>query len=284
MSNRTLRYALLSGLALVAASVAVHATDKPKPAPVKVGVKPPALPSLTAAQIVERNVAARGGLAAWQAARTMAWRGSMGAGGSTYAVVTPKGKLEQKEREEIQLPFRLEFKRPLKSRLELDFNGQTAVQVYDGSAGWKLRPYLGRNNWDAFTPDELKQAAVEPGIDGWLMGYAAKGTRIEAAGTAMVEDHAAYKLKVTRKDGQVRRVWVDGQSFLEIKQDGDPRKLDGKPHAVAVYLRDYRNDRGLMIPHVQETVVEGVKKTEKVTIASVTVNPQLDDARFAKGN
>ena len=284
MSNRTLRYALLSGLALVAASVAVHATDKPKPAPVKVGVKPPALPSLTAAQIVERNVAARGGLAAWQAARTMAWRGSMGAGGSTYAVVTPKGKLEQKEREEIQLPFRLEFKRPLKSRLELDFNGQTAVQVYDGSAGWKLRPYLGRNNWDAFTPDELKQAAVEPGIDGWLMGYAAKGTRIEAAGTAMVEDHAAYKLKVTRKDGQVRRVWVDGQSFLEIKQDGDPRKLDGKPHAVAVYLRDYRNDRGLMIPHVQETVVEGVKKTEKVTIESVTVNPQLDDARFAKGN
>ena len=284
MSNRTLRYALLSGLALVAASVAVHATDKPKPAPVKVGVKPPALPSLTAAQIVERNVAARGGLAAWQAARTMVWRGSMGAGGSTYAVVTPKGKLEQKEREEIQLPFRLEFKRPLKSRLELDFNGQTAVQVYDGSAGWKRRPYLGRNNWDAFTPDELKQAAVEPGIDGWLMGYAAKGTRIEAAGTAMVEDHAAYKLKVTRKDGQVRRVWVDGQSFLEIKQDGDPRKLDGKPHAVAVYLRDYRNDRGLMIPHVQETVVEGVKKTEKVTIASVTVNPQLDDARFAKGN
>ena len=49
MSNRTLRYALLSGLALVAASVAVHATDKPKPAPVagaapvKVAVKPPAL-------------------------------------------------------------------------------------------------------------------------------------------------------------------------------------------------------------------------------------------------
>jgi len=37
----------------------------------------------------------------------------MGAGGTTYMTVTPKGKLQQKEREEVQLPYRLEFKRPL---------------------------------------------------------------------------------------------------------------------------------------------------------------------------
>jgi outer membrane lipoprotein-sorting protein len=260
-------------------------TAKPAPRPVHAVGKPvaPVLPALTAAQIVDRNVAARGGLAAWQAAKAISWKGTMGAGGRTYMTVTDKAKLEQKEREEMQLPFRFEFKRPLKSRLELDFNGQTAVQVFDGTHGWKLRPFLGRNNWDAFTADELKQASMEPGMDGWLIDYAARGAKVVAAGTELVEDHAAYKLKVTRKDGQVRYVWVDGQSFLDIKTDGEPRKLDGRPHSVAVMLRDFRNDQGLMIPHVQETVVDGVPKSEKVTIESVTVNPVLDDSRFTKG-
>ncbi len=259
-------------------------TAKPAPRVARPVARPaPVLPALTVAQIIDKNVAARGGLAAWQGVKTMSWKGTMGAGGRTYMTVTAKAQLQQKEREEMQLPFRLDFKRPLKSRLELDFNGQTAVQAFDGASGWKLRPFLGRNNWEPFTAGELKQASIEPGIDGWLIDYAAKGARVEAAGTEMVEDNAAYKLKVTRKDGQVRYVWVDGKSFLDIKTDGEPRRLDGRPHAVAVMLRDFRNDRGLMIPHVQETVVDGVKNTEKVTIESVTVNPVLDDSRFTKG-
>jgi outer membrane lipoprotein-sorting protein len=242
----------------------------------------PALPVLAAAEIVNRNVVARGGLEAWKAVQTMSWKGKMGAGGTRYAVVTPKGQLQEKQREETQLPFTLEFKRPLKVRLELEFNGKTAVQVYDGANGWKYRPYLGRDNWDAFTPEELNQAAMAPGIDGFLIDYAAKGAKVESVGTDTVEGHAAYRLKVTRKDGQVRSVWVDGQSFLDLKVDGEPRKLDGKPHAVAVYLRDYKRDQGLMIPHLQETVVQGVKGSEKITIETVTVNPPLDDARFTK--
>jgi hypothetical protein len=235
-----------------------------------------------AAQVVEKNVAARGGASAWHAVQAIAWKGKLGAGASTYIEITQGGKLEQKEREEAQLPFSLEFKRPLKSRLEIGFNGQTAVQVFDGAKGWKLRPFLGRNDWEAYTPDELKQAASDPGIDGLLIDYAAKGSKVDSAGTEMVEGHAAYKLKVTRKDGQVRYVWVDGQSFLDVKTDGEPRRLDGRPHAVAVFQRDFRRDQGLMIPHELETVVQGVPKTEKVSIDTVTVNPKLDDLRFTK--
>ena len=286
MSNKTWLRGLVCGLGFAVLGLNAIAATEPKAAPPTTAAaavpRAPALPTLTAAQIVEKNVAARGGLATWKAVQTMSWKGKMGAGGTTYETVTPKLRLEQKEREEMQLPFRLEFKRPLKSRLELDFNGQTAVQVYDGVSGWKLRPYLGRSNWDAYTAAELGQAALEPGIDGFLIDFAAKGARVDAAGTDNVEGHPAYKLKVTRKDGTVRNVWVDGGSFLDLKVDGEPRKLDGKPHAVAVYLRDYKRDQGLMIPHLQETVVNGVKKTEKITIDSVAVNPPLDDARFTK--
>ena len=283
--HQSLTAAMLVGISGLSAAAQSPIAAKPAPAhaPAAAATHAPAvvLPTLTAAQIVEKNVAARGGLSAWRAVQSMSWKGTMGAGGTNYATINAKGQLKTGEREEVRLPFRLELKRPLKSRLELDFNNSTAVQIFDGTKGWKLRPYLGRSNWDAYSADELKQAAAEPGIDGWLIDYAAKGARVDLAGTDKVEGHAAYRLKVTRKDGQVRQVWVDGQSFLDIKADGDPRRFDGKMRKVVVLMRDFKAEQGLMIPRVQETAVEGVAKPEKIQIDGVTVNPKLDDTRFA---
>lgn len=287
-SNKALWASVVLGFASVSVGMSAGAQPKPAQAPAPKAASAPAvaraasLPPMSAAQVVEKNVAARGGLAAWRAVQTLSWKGKMGAGATAYTVVTSKGTLEHKEREETVLPFSFEFKRPLKSRLELEFNGQTAVQVFDGASGWKLRPFLGRTDWVAYTPEEQMQAAADPGIDGLLIDYAAKGAQVESAGTEAVEGHAAYKLKVTRKGGEVRYVWVDGQSFLDVKIDGSPRKLDGRPHAVVIYPRDYRPEQGLMIPHVLETAVQGDPKTEKITIESVTINPRLDDSRFVK--
>jgi hypothetical protein len=98
----------------------------------------------------------------------------------------------------------------------------------------------------------------------------------------MVEGHRAYKLKLTMKDGSTKHVWVDAATFLDIKIDGEPRRLDGKMRDVAVYLRDYRTEHGLKVPHVLETVVQGVKQTHKITIERVAVNSPVDDGLFSK--
>jgi hypothetical protein len=244
--------------------------------------------TLTAAQVVDRNVAARGGLAAWRAVRTLSWSGKMEAGGNNARSLPIPGQkpaapvASTKEDEQVQLPFVLQMARPKKSRLELQFNGQTAVQVYDGSQGWKLRPFLNRNDAEAFTADELKVAASQADIDGLLIDYAAKGSAIALEGTEKVDGRDAYKLKVTFKDQQVRHVWVDAQSFLELRIEGTPRRLDGRLHPVFVYMSDYKTDSGLQIPHLIETRIVGVKRTEKINIESVKVNPPLAESLFAK--
>src|SRR3569833_2746976 len=240
------------------------------------------LPSMAVEQIVNRNLQARGGAAAWKALNTMSWQGEMGAGASSYEAVTAKGTLERRTRPEKKLPFAFEFKRPNKSRLELQFNGQTAVQVFDGTQGYKYRPFLNRAGWETYTAAELAQAGAEPGMDGYLIDYAAKGRKVELEGTASVANQAAYKLKVTLPGGQVRHVWVDGHTFLETRIDGEPRRLDKTLQPLALYLRDYRAEQGLMEPHTLETAVQGVPQTEKITIESVAVNKSLDDARFTK--
>jgi hypothetical protein len=260
---------------------------------------------LSAAQIVDRNVAARGGLEAWRAVKTMSFAGKLGAGGNqraTLEVPSPAQAVGRKggqsipslrPAEEMQLPFLMELARPRKMRFELQFNGQTALQVYDGAQGWKLRPFLNRRVIETYTADELKLSSAQADLDGPLVDYAAKGTRVELAGTEKVEDRDTYKIKMTMRSDQVLHVWIDAQTFLEAKIQGQPRRMDGTDHPTEVYFRDYRQVEGLQIPFVLETRVLPVAKTatglrdvpvppERIKIEKVVVNPKFDGALFSK--
>lgn len=236
------------------------------PAVAAAGKKAPAAPGPSAAKIVEQNVKARGGLKAWQAVATLKLSGEVDAGGTSDA----------------RLPFVLSMKRPHKSRMELTFGGKNAVQAYDGAQGWKVRPFLNRDDVEPYTVAEARSAAATDELDGPLVDYASKGTQIEKVGTEVVEGKRTYKLQLKAKSGEERFVWIDAKTFLEAKITGEPRKLDGRTHRVALYYRDYRTVDGLKIPHVMETVVDGVRKSHKMIIKTVTVNPALDDALFAK--
>jgi len=243
---------------------------------------------MTAEQIIERNVTARGGLQAWRGVQTLSMSGKLEAGGnesSTYPVQGVKRggvQLPKRPAEQMQLPFRLESKRSRKLRLEIDFRGQTAIQTYDGTNGWKLRPYLNRHEVEPFTADEMKAAAFQSDLDGPLVDYAAKGTKAELEGTDKVEGKDNYRLKLTFKDGQSQHVWVDAKTFLESKIEGTPRRLDGKYHPVEIYYREYKTVSGIVVPYVTETKVQGVKQTEKIEVEQVVVNPRVEDSRFAK--
>jgi len=257
--------------------------------------------NLSAAAIVDKNIEARGGLQAWRAVQTISLAGKLGAGGNRRAAVpvpnpdqrASRQSLPSRPAEEAQLPFVMELKRPRKMRFELQFNGQTAVQVFDGANGWKLRPFLNRRVVEPFTTEEMKAASLQPDLDGPLVDYAAKGTQIELAGMEKVEDRDTYKLKLTLKNGQAVHVWIDAQTFLESKIEGQPRRLDGVNHPVEIYYRDYRLVSGLQIPFALETKVLPVAQTahgvrslpvppEKIVIDKVVVNPKLDENSFSK--
>lgn len=246
-----------------------------------------AVPQLSAEQIVEKNVAARGGLSGWRAIQTLEMKGKMQAGGNKRPTIPVPGTRvgpevkSNRPLDQVELPFTMALERGRKQRVEIQFNGQTAVQVYNGSQGWKLRPFLNRHEVEKYTADELKQASSQADLDGLLIDYAAKGSKVELAGVEQVEGRNAYNLKVTDKNGNIRHDWVDAQTFLEIKVEGNPRRLDGKYHPVATYLRDYRAVNGLVMPYLMETVVEGVKDTEKIKIEEIVSNPKLDASQFA---
>jgi hypothetical protein len=265
---------------------------------------PASAAKLSAPEIVDKNVAARGGLQAWRTVRTMSLMGKLGVGGNQRAALPVPGAERRGARprpvstrpvEEVQLPFVMELARPRKMRFELQFNGQTAVQVFDGAQGWKLRPFLNRRVVEPYTLEEMRVASTQADLDGPLVDYAAKGTRVELEGMEKVEGRDTYRLKLTLKTGQAIHVWVDAVTFLEAKIDGQPRRLDGTYHPVEIYFRDYRSVGGLQIPFLLETEVLPVTRTatglkdppvpvEKIVVDKVLVNPKLDEALFSKAS
>ncbi|MBB5058730.1 hypothetical protein HDF16_003444 [Granulicella aggregans] len=175
----------------------------------------------------------------------------------------------------------------------MTFAGQNAIQIYDGKDGWKLRPFLNRREVEPYTEAEIKMAATQSELDGPLIDYAAKGTSIELASLDKVEGHDSYKLKLTIKDGTTRYLWIDATTFLDLKMEGDPARLDGRPRPVEIYFRDFRAVSGLEIPFVVETkvlnpTVQGrggaPVASEQMTLEKVEVNPALNDALFTKAD
>jgi hypothetical protein len=243
-------------LVALAASVAVSAFASDRGAP--------PVPELTAAQIVDRNVAARGGLEAWRKVRTMVWTGHME---SIHAPVP-------------MMLFVMQQKRPNKTRFEINALGDRTIRVFDGQRGWKLKPDAqGKPEVKPFSFEEVTFARGAQLIDGPLVDYLAKGNSVTLEGLDEIEGRKAYRLGVRLATGENDRVWVDAQTFLDIRYDRP--SLNGRG-MVSVFYRDYKLVEGVQIPFVIETGTGPGTKPDRMVIERAMLNPPVDDRAFAR--
>jgi hypothetical protein len=255
-------------------------------------------PAMALDEILRRNADARGGMAAWQKVKALSFSGQLDAGRKRPEVSNeygnPNASLKDKRKSRItrereladapmvQLPYTLELARGRKSRMEVVFQDKTAVQVYDGSNGWKLRPWLAPDRQlQAYSAEELKLASDQSDLDGWLLDAKAKGNKVEQEGVDAVDGKAAYKLKVTLPTGDVRHVWVDAESFLDVQVES-ARRFDGKLKPMYTAQKDFRTVDGIKLPFLMETRIEGGRDADRIVVEKVAVNPSLAANRFAK--
>jgi hypothetical protein len=227
-----------------------------------------ASPTISAAEIVQKNATARGGLDAWQRLQTMAWTGYVESG-------TKPGR---------KLQFLLEQKRPNKTRFELVTDGQRSIRMYDGTGGWKLRPNPanGQPEVSRYGDDEMKFARGAQVIDGPLMDFAAKGGIVTLSGRGLAEGRSVYILDVKLPSGGTHRVWVDAETFLEVRHDRQVRSGLGQEGMVTVLFRDYREFDGVKIPTQIETGAGIGESPNRLVIERVALNPDLDDRMFTR--
>jgi outer membrane lipoprotein-sorting protein len=209
--------------------------------------------------IIAKNLEARGGADKLKNVQTLRMTGKM--------IVGPG----------IEAPFTIEIKRPRRMRFEIVVQGMTIVQTVDGDAGWTIQPMTGKKDPERMSADDLKEAQDQADFDGPLVDYKKKGHKVELIGKEKIEGTDAYKLKVTKKNGDLEYIYLDAEAFLEIKSEGK-RMVRGTPVEFESTSGDYKRVSGVMLPFS----AEWGSKSEKVkaSFTNVEVNGKVDDARF----
>ncbi len=216
----------------------------------------------TVDELISRNIEARGGRERLKSVKTIRMTGRMSPG-----------------RPGMEAPISLEQKRPDSIRMEISFQGMTAVQAYDGKSGWQIAPFRGRTAPEPMSPEDTQQAVEQADIDGPLVDYREKGHTVELVGKDKVDEGDAWKLMLRLKNGTVRFLYLDAGSFLEIKAESR-RTIRGIDVEVESRLQDYREVGGLRFPYSIQSGAKGRPERQTVTVEKIELNPPLDDARF----
>lgn len=214
-------------------------------------------------QVLAKYYEAKGGLARMKAVQSMRMTAKMANGPMAFPIV-------------------IEAKRPGSVRVDVDIQGNQIVQAFDGKVGWSINPFQQSAKKDAepMTPDELKEFEVQADMDGPLVDWKAKGHTVELLGKEPVEGSDAIKLKLTLKNGDVRTIYLDADSYLEVKMVSK-RKVRGTEIEAETSLGDYKDVDGLMIAHAMENGAKGMPQKQKIVIEKVELNVPIADARFA---
>jgi outer membrane lipoprotein-sorting protein len=226
------------------------------------GLAGAAVQAQTADEIINKNLTARGGKDKIKALQSARMTGKM---------IIGQG---------MEAPFTLEFARPSKTRMEFTIQGMTGIQVFDGKTGWAVMPFMGKKDPEVMSAEDTKQAGDQADIDGILVDYKEKGHTVEYVGKEEVEGTPAYKLKVTKKNGDIANIYIDTESYMEIKESGKT-KMRGQEFESETTFGDFKTVEGLVFPFAIEQKAKGMPGGMTMSFSKVEVNPKIEDSRFA---
>ena len=219
-------------------------------------------PLLTVDELVAKNVGAKGGADALRALQSIRLNGKM---------LVNEGQ--------IQLAYAETKKRPDEVRTETTLQGMTAVEAYDGKAGWRISPFQGRKDPERMSADDVKPLMEDAEIDGPLVNWKEKGSTLEYVGREDVDGTSAYKIKVVRKNGDVNFVYLDPDHFLEIRILSQ-RVRHGAQEETETDVGDYEKIGGVFLPFSIESGRKGDSDKQKVVIEKAEANVPVNDAIF----
>jgi hypothetical protein len=216
-------------------------------------------------EIIAKYITALGGMDKLKAVKNEKMVISVDAGGVTYT----------------QTMYR---KRPGLIRSETSVQGKTAIQVFNGTQGWSLDPFSGRETVEAMTEDEIKEVKMEADLDGELIDFAKKGYKVTDEGEEDVDGSMAHKLKLVTDKNDVVYYFIDKDTGYLVKQVNKYKNEDGSESEGALLFSNFKNIEGRMIAFEMENSMtyQGQVFKTPVKVLSVEVNKEMGDDLFQK--
>ena len=216
----------------------------------------------TAEELVQKNLAAKGGLEKIKAIKSVRITGKLiGGGGFTAATVQ-------------------ENARPNLVRETISLQGMTAVTAYDGTTGWQVQPFGGHKDPELMGEDDLRDLLLDADFDGPLVAYKEKGNTVEYLGHDVVDGDDALRLKVTLKDGDIIYYFLDPDTFLEIRKEVQ-EFIRGSVRESVLEMGSYKPVAGVMYPYSISQGTKANPSQQTTAIDKIEVNVPIDNSDFA---
>jgi hypothetical protein len=142
-------------------------------------------------------------------------------------------------------------------------------------------PFEGNRDPEEMSDREMEDVALQADLDGPLVDAAAKGNKITLLGKDDSDGRAAWELRVTRKNGDERFVYIDAETYLQTKTV-TKRTVGGREIEIKSVINDYRSVNGLQLPHSFDASAPGMPQNQSLRFSKAEVNVPIDDSRFQK--
>jgi len=189
------------------------------------------LSAQTADELVAKNLEARGGADKLRAVQTIVITGTISFGNQTS-------------------PIHVKIRRPHQILEEFTVQNTEITRAYDGTSGWQSEKSGDHSKVDALVggeADNIREEA-ENAIEGPLLDYAKKGSKIEALGKDTVGGKPVYKLRITTHMGTSITQFLDASTYLEVYEEIE-RTVNGKLMLIVEDVSDYREVGGIKFAH-----------------------------------
>jgi hypothetical protein len=223
----------------------------------------PAAFGYTADELATKNVEAKGGLDNIHALKSLRLSGHI-----------------RVQQDTVELDYVTLVKQPGSVRYEAALQGLTQVQAFDGAQAWQINPFQGRKDPEKLSADDAKGMGEDAAdFAGPLVDYQAKGYKLDFLGREDIDGTEAYKLRITRTNGDLTTVYLDPDYFLEIRTVN--RRIEhGVPVETVVDYGDYEKVAGVFLPFSQESGIKGSSDRQKVQFDKAEPNVDAGDGLF----
>jgi hypothetical protein len=215
-----------------------------------------ALQAQSVDEIVNKHVAAMGGMEKLNSLKTVKMEGNLNTQGTDIAVVMTKKHLEG-------------------MRLDLEIMGSSNYQLANKTKGWVFMPIMGQAEPVEMTPEQYAGVNSQLDIHGALIDYKSKGTALELVGNEKVDNNDAFKLKVTR-NGKVSHIFVDTKTFFVLKTTSKATGPEGEMDVESGFADYKQTVDGYWFPF-SITSANGTIVFDKITANVVVENKMFEN-------
>lgn len=215
----------------------------------------------TADELIAKNIEAKGGMAKIKAITSLRMAGRLETQGVSIQLVS-----DQKPDNVVRQSATIE--------------GMTQVQVYDGFEGWQINPFQGRRDPELMGEDDTRDLLEGSDFYGPLVDYQRKGSKVEYVGHETVDGDDALVLKITLKNGDIYKYFLDPDTFLEIRTER-LMFVRGSVHDSFNNLGSYKKVNGVYFPFsIESGSLRSPGNAAKITVSKMEANLAIPDSEF----